>query len=163
MSNEPNTQSMRERMTKLFEFLKAYTDLRFPPVRDIAQQPRSLWLKDLPSHPSVELFRDSGKSEDETEDRDIVLRLTRPVITQCPPPPAELAEWLKPSWRELPGAVEVQSTRNVVGRDGKTVIERFDADSRRPSLFRTWQQQREQWVTNERPALQSLALFQTVY
>lgn len=153
---------VRERLTKLFEFLKAYTDLRYPPVRDIAQQPHSLWLKDLPSHPSVELFRDAGKSDDEAEDSDIVLCLTRPVITHCPPP-GTLSEWLKPGWQELSGNVEVQPTRNVIGRDGKTLIERFDADSRRPSLLRAWQQQREQWVTNERPARQSLALFQTVY
>ena len=64
MISQPNTQSVRERLTKLFEFLKAYTDLRYPPVRDIAQQPRLLWLHDLPSHPSVELFRDKGKSDD---------------------------------------------------------------------------------------------------
>jgi hypothetical protein len=70
MSDQPNTQRVRERLSKLFEFFKAYTDLRFPPVRDIAQQPRSLWLKDLPSHPSVELFRDFGKSEEEIEGSD---------------------------------------------------------------------------------------------
>lgn len=164
MSNQPNTQQpgARERLTKLFEFLKAYTDLRFPPVRDIAQQPRSLWLKELPAHPSVELFRDVGKTE-EGDDSDIVLRLTRPVITQCPPPPAALAEWMKPGWRELPGSVEIQATRNVIGRDGRTVIERFEADSRRPALLLTWKRDREQWVTNERPARESLKLFQEVY
>ncbi|MDE2484104.1 MAG: hypothetical protein KGL32_02475, partial [candidate division NC10 bacterium] len=86
MSIQPNMQPVRERLTKLFEFLKAYTDLRYPPVRNIAQQPHSLWLKDLPVHPSVELFRDAGKTEDKVEDSDIVLRLVRPVVTQCPPP-----------------------------------------------------------------------------
>src|SRR2546425_5692929 len=86
MSAQANTQPLRDRLTKLFEFLRAYTALRFPPVRDIAPQPRSLWLKDLPSHSSVELFRDVGKSEEESDDSDIVLRLTRPVITQCPFP-----------------------------------------------------------------------------
>ena len=155
--------AVRERLTKLFEFLKAYTDLRYPPVRDIAQQPRSLWLKDLPSHPSVELFRDTGKSDVEAEDSDIVLRLTRPVITNCPPPPTALSEWVKPSWQELTGTVEVQSTRNVIGKDGKTKIELFGADSQRPLLLSEWQQRREQWVTNERPARQSLTLFQAVY
>jgi|GEM_PF-4953779 len=68
MNDQPNTQAKRERLTKLFEFLKAYTDLRYPPVRDINQQPRTLWLKDLPAHPSVELFRDTGKTDDETDD-----------------------------------------------------------------------------------------------
>lgn len=163
MSDQPNTRPMRERLTKLFEFLKAYIDLRFPPVRNIAQQPRFLWLKDLPLHPSVELLRSSGKSEEETADSGIVLRLIRSVVTQCPPPPAMLAEWLKPSWRDLPGAVEVQPTRNVIGKDGRTSIERFDADSRRSASLRAWQRQRDQWADNERPARQSLALFQTVY
>ena len=163
MSDRTNTQPMRERLTKLFEFLKAYTDLRYPPVRDIAQQPRLVWLKDLPAHASVELFRDAGKSRDEAEDNDIALRLTRPAITQCPSPPAELSEWLNPGWQELSGKAEVRKSRNVVEKDGKTLIERFEADYRRPLLLRTWQQQREQWVTNERPARESLAFFQTVY
>lgn len=92
MSDQPNTQPMRERLTKLFEFLKAYSDLRYPPVRNISEQPRCLWLKDLPKHSSVELFRDLGKSEEEIEDSDIVLRLTRSVVTHCPPPPAQLQE-----------------------------------------------------------------------
>ena len=68
MSDQPNTQAARDRLTKLFEFLKAYTDLRFPPVRDIDQQPRSVWLKDLPAHPCVELFRDIAKPEEAGED-----------------------------------------------------------------------------------------------
>lgn len=161
MSKQPDTQFQRERLTKLFEFLKAYTDLRYPPVRDINQQPQTLWLKDLPAHPSVELFRDTGKS-DEDEDADIVLRLTRPTITPCPPPPAGLSEWLKLGWREYRGTVEVEATRNVV-KDGKTRIERFEDNYQRPALLRDWQRQRDLWVTNERPARQALAFFQTVY
>ncbi|MBI4025927.1 MAG: DUF559 domain-containing protein [Verrucomicrobia bacterium] len=153
----------RERLTKLFEFLKAYTELRFPPVRDINQQPHVLWLKDLPSHPSIETFRTEGRANAETEDSDIVLRLSRPDTTPCPPPLSPLSEWLKPGWREISGKVEVQLTRNVVGEDGETRIEEFETDSRRPSLLREWQQRREQWVANELPARQSLALFQTVY
>ena len=47
----------RERLLKVFEFLKAYTELRYPPVRDIGQQLRVLWLKNLPEHPSVEVFQ----------------------------------------------------------------------------------------------------------
>lgn len=155
--------AVRERLTKLFEFLKAYTDLRYPPVRDIAQQPGSLWLKDLPSHQSVELFRDASNSEDEGGDSDIVLRITRPLITDCPPPPTSLLEWVKPGWQDLTGTAEVELTRNVIGKDGKTKIELFSIDPQRPLLLSGWQQRREQWVTNERPARQSLTLFQVAY
>jgi very-short-patch-repair endonuclease len=162
MNKQPDTQATRERLTKLFEFLKAYTDLRYPPVRDINQQPRTLWLKDLPAHPSVELFRDTGNADDETDDSDVAFRLTRPATTPCPPPPAALSEWLKLGWREYRGTVEVEATRNVV-TDGKTCIERFEDNYQRPTLLRDWQRQREQWVKNETPARQTLALFQTVY
>ncbi len=162
MNDQPNTQAKRERLTKLFEFLKAYTDLRYPPVRDINQQPRTLWLKDLPTHPSVELVRDTGKDNEETEDSDIVLRLTRPTITPCPPPPAALSVWLKLGWREYRGTVEIEETRNVV-KDDQTHIERFEDDYQRPVLLRDWQRQRDVWVTNERPARHALAFFQTVY
>lgn len=92
-----------------------------------------------------------------------MLRLTRPIITQCPSPPTALSDWLKSSWQEISGKVEVHPTRNGIGKDGKTLIEKFETDFRRPSLLRAWQQQRDQWVTNERPARQSMALFQTVY
>lgn len=163
MSEEANLHLGRERLKKLFEFLKSYTDLRYPPVRDIAQQPRFIWLNDLPAPVSVELFRDAGKSTEDEENNDIVLRLTRPSVTQCPSPPAELSEWLNTGWQELSGKGDVRPSRNVVEKDGKTLIERFESDYRRPSLLRTWQQQREQWIINERPARESLALFQTVY
>jgi len=158
----PDTQTTRERLTRLFEFLKAYTDLRFPPVRDINSQLRTLWLKDLPAHSSVELFRDVGKTDEGDEDSNVVLRLTRPVTTACPQPPAALLEWLKLGWREYRGTAEVQATRNVV-RDGKTRIERFEDNPQRPVLLRDWQKQRDLWVTNERPARLALTFFQTIY
>ncbi len=154
---------MRERLTRLFEFLKAFTDLRFPPVCDVAQQPHSFWLKDLPAHLSVELIRDAGTTQDREGDGDIVLRLTRPETSACPPPPPALVEWLKPGWREFPGAIEIQPTRNGSGRGGKTQLEQFEADARRTSLLCSWKQEREQWVVNEAPARASLKLFQTVY
>jgi very-short-patch-repair endonuclease len=162
MNKQPDTQTMRERLTKLFEFLKAYTDLRYPPVRNINQQPRMLWLKDLPAHSSVELFREVGNSGEEDEDGDIVLRLTRPTATACPQPPAVLYPWLKPGWREYRGTVEVEATRNV-NTDGKTRIERFEDSHQHPGLLRDWQKKRDSWVTNERPVRQALAFFQTVY
>jgi very-short-patch-repair endonuclease len=163
MNNQPDTQTKRERLTKLFEFLKAYTDLRYPPVRDINQQLRTIWLKDLPAHPSVELFHDTGKTGDETDDNDVALRLTRPTITACPPPPGSLAEWLKPGWRDFPGKIEVETSRNIVGSGGNTRLERFEDDYQRRTQLQSWQRQREQWVTNERPARHALTFFQTVY
>lgn len=154
---------LRARLSQLFEYLKAYSDLRYPPVRDIRNQLGTLWIKDLPPHPSIELRRDEDDAAAGDDDAGVVLRLTRPTLTPCPAPPAVLVDWLKPGWRDSAGTVEVQASRNVVGRDGKTRFERFEADSQRPTLLRSWQEDRQEWAENERPVRAAMGFFQRVY
>jgi len=163
MAAQADTPLIRKRVGQLFEYLKAYTELRFPPVRDISRQLGTLWLDNLPSHPSVDLRRGNGTDQEESEDSDIVFSILRPTLTPCPQPPAVLLEWLNPTWRDLSGSAEVQSTRRIAGADGTSRTERFEEDTRRPAFFRTWQQEREQWRQNERPAHEALKLFQQVY
>ena len=160
---ETSTDPQRERLLKVFEFLKAYTELRFPPVRDVEQQLRFLWLKTLPQHPSVEVFRGNGEADIESEDAGIVLRVTRPNVTACPAPSPAIADWLKAGWQDINGSVDVYASRNVPDEGGQARIERFEEAAQRPALLARWQQERASWQTNERPARQSLALFQTVY
>lgn len=162
MIDQAAAPEKRQRLAKLFEFLKAYTDMRFPAVRDIAKQPKHLWLRDLPSHPSIQLFQQLERSE-AADDSDIVLRLSRPTITPCPTPPREITDWLKPGWREVGGRAEVRESRNVRDKDGDTLIEQFADAQERPLLFQTWKKQHDQWAENERPARDSLVLFQQVY
>lgn len=163
MNQQSATQSQRDRLLKVFEFLKAYLDLRYPPVRDIGQQMRSLWLKDLPQHDSIEVVRRNSDAEEESEDGDIILRITRPGITNCPPPPAAIADWIKPGWQDIDANAEFQPSRNVLEKNDRTRIERFEEVPQRLSLFRRWQQERVEWQKNERPARQSLGVFQTIY
>src|SRR5882762_5924538 len=165
MTEEPEALLKRKRLllVKLFEFLRAYTNLRFPPIREINKQSKTLWLKDLPSHPSVELVQLPSSSDDRIEDADVVLRLTRPASTPCPAPPQVLSEWLKPGWQEPSNKVEIRTSRNVIGKHGNTSIERFDDLAERLVALQAWNKQREQWVTNERPTREALAIFRDVY
>ena len=163
MNEQAPIQPQRERLLKVFEFLKAYTELRYPPVRDITQQLRVLWLNKLPLHPSVEIFRGDRGADTESEDADVILRITRPDLTDCPSPPAAIAEWLKPGWQTIDGSVEVHPSRNVPDKDGKARIERFEEALPRLSLLKQWRQVRAEWQTNERPARQSFGTFQTIY
>ena len=43
----------RARIRRIFQFLDAYVQLRNPVVRRISEQPWVLWLRDLPTSPSV--------------------------------------------------------------------------------------------------------------
>ena len=81
-TNAPSSSEPSKRLLKIFEFLKTYLDLRSPHVRDIGQQMRTLWLQDLPRHAAIEFFRPNGNPEEASEeDIDIILRITRPGLT----------------------------------------------------------------------------------
>ena len=154
---------IRERLTQLFKFLKAYSDLRYPPVREIDQQPGVIWLGKLPDHPAVELTRESQKTEEFSEDNDIVLRLRRPTTTPCPEPPAILSEWLMPSWEDYSGPAEALSSRPLTDDASKRNEEHFHVDPRRPAALRQWQEKRTAWQADERAAREALTLFETAY
>jgi very-short-patch-repair endonuclease len=163
MPEPHDLQSKRERLLKVFEFLKAYTELRYPPVKDIGQQLGVIWLKNLPHNYAVELLRNFEEEEPEGDQAEIVLRITRPVLTECPEPPEPIADWLMPGWQEIEGAVTVHPSHTFPDKNARTQIELFDEVSRRPALLKEWRQARTAWQITERPARQSLDLFQTIY
>src|SRR6516164_5083548 len=113
-------------LRKVFEYLKAFTELRFPPVKDIEQQKKVLRLDKLPLHPSVELFSNGLNAPDESEASGIVLRVTRPSMSVCPPPPASIANWIKPGWNDVDKDAECYSSMNVAERDGYVHLDQFD-------------------------------------
>ena len=162
-AEQSGAQNQRDRLLKVFEFLKAYTDLRYPPVRRIEEQMRVLWLKDLPENTSIEIFHPKNKDDEETEDADILLKISRPNVTACPKPPAAIVEWLKLGWDHIDINPEYQTSRNVTGADGRARIERFDAVPQRPEAFRRWQKEKAEWQVNERPARKAMVVFQSVY
>ncbi|MBX7123547.1 MAG: hypothetical protein K1X42_15575 [Opitutaceae bacterium] len=163
MAEKADNRDIGQRVSKLFEFLKAYVELKYPPIRNISQQLGVLWLDDLPPHPSIEMGENIDGGVINDVDSNVALRLNRPRTTECPRPPAELSEWLKPGWRDIDGEVDFHPTRNRVNADGHTRVEAFDYDRGRPTLLNAWRQQRDQWVSNERPAREALKFFQQVY
>jgi very-short-patch-repair endonuclease len=163
MTVDAENQLQRGRLTRLFEFLKAYVDLRYPPVRDITQQLRVLWLDERPDHPAMELFRDESAEEERGGDFATVLRVARPPTTACPAPPAPIGDWLKDGWQHLDGKLEIHPSRNTPAEKGRARIERFEDDPRREAVLERWRKAREEWITNERPARAALEWFQKIY
>jgi hypothetical protein len=111
MTELEEPQTNRERLSKVFEFLKAYVELRNPPVRDIQQEFRHLWLRDIPEHPSVDVIRGEVDPDQDSENADIVLRITRPELHDCPPLPKAIAGWVTPGWDAVDGGGEILASR----------------------------------------------------
>jgi len=119
MIEENKKSIIQSRFKNLFEFLKAYNDIRTPVICDISKQITTLWLNSLPKHPSVKLneyFIPTKKEteEDGRQENDVLLEITRPNMTPCPKPPEILSDWLLPGWTKISNEAEVRKSKNVV-------------------------------------------------
>ncbi|HEX4542392.1 MAG TPA: hypothetical protein VH114_04425, partial [Candidatus Acidoferrum sp.] len=89
---------------------------RNPAKRQIREQLWSIWLRDLPNHPSIErgeykTTEAKGATADAKGDRNgarFVLKVQRPALTISPAPPPEIAEWLEAGWDDPSNDVATQ-------------------------------------------------------
>jgi very-short-patch-repair endonuclease/superfamily I DNA/RNA helicase len=167
VANE-NNLVVQSRFKNLFEFLKAYNDLRTPVVSDISKQIATLWLSTLPKHPSIKLndYIVNPKQESEEENRqdnDILLEVTRPIMTHCPRPPEILSEWLIPGWTKIDQKAEFKKSRNIQTKSGDTEIEEFNEVSERKTAFDAWNKKRSVWIENEKSTWEAIKFFEKVY
>lgn len=116
----------KKRIRDLFQFLREANQLRFSPIRKLEDQPRFVDLSALPEHPSVQLYR-PVQIDGASEVPDTLVRVKRPVLSCCPPPPEILTEWIITGWddpaRETSHADRLnripKSLQLIAGRTGQ--------------------------------------------
>ena len=167
MSKQIKEEIIQSRFKNLFEFLKAYNDLRTPVISDISQQIKTLWLESLPEHPSIKLNEyivSNKKESDEGEihENEILLEVTRPIMTPCPKPPENISDWLISGWTKIDQKAEVRKSRNVM-KDDETGVERFDDVDERKVSFEAWVQKRNIWAENEKSTWEAIKFFESIY
>jgi hypothetical protein len=166
--NEPSVESSR--LKRLFEFLNGLEQIRNPIVRDIKEQRLPLSFADLPSHPTVELFDDAaGHPENAHHSTEpatpfpTILRVRKPVITECPDPPPAFTDWLSPGWRDPEQDPAFLPSRNEPAKtgEGRTIL--FEADPNRLTAFHSWREEREGWAQAEKPARHALKVYEHLF
>jgi very-short-patch-repair endonuclease len=173
--NDDTLNTGRKRLTQVFRYLEALNHHRNPAKRHLDDQLWRLWFRDLPDHPSIRVASLSelglasasgtgpkGDSEAKTEG-DFVLRVRRPKLTPCPPPPDALSLWLEKGWQDIASEIRVRPTRNELDKEGRTVIVRFEDDPSRQRNLERWRTLRESWQLNERPAREAMRIFEQLY
>jgi very-short-patch-repair endonuclease len=136
-----NPDVVRSRIRRIFQFLDAYIQLRNPVVRQIGEQPWTLWLRDLPRSPSV------TRPDPENQEDRFVFKVRRPTPVPCPRPPQEIEPWLLPGWDQL----------------GTEPQLREDLDRSGTKAFEKWKIARSAWEESERPERAALELFERLY
>lgn len=167
-SLETSGDEARLRVRRIFEYLKALNEYRSPAKRRIQDQHWHLWLRDLPAHPSIQLASlgggDSGTALSASE---TLITVGRPELSQAPPPPAAIREWLTAGWDDPGKPVGLQSSRNRSDASHASgVLERFDEDPGRVDQYDQWRAVRDEWASNEvvvRSAMRTFEVFYELY
>ena len=174
MPEREHLSAGRQRLARVFQYLEALNQLRNPAKRQIREQPWVLWWHDLPSHPSIRRGMISdipasgattalGSNAAEFAGDDFILKVRRSSLTPAPAPPPDIVEWLREGWDDVDGRVEVYPSRNELDEAGQTRIVLFGDTPERPQLLARWLHIRDEWARNERPARQSLKVFEELY
>ena len=165
----------RKRATQIFRYLEALNQQRNPAKRHLDHQLWHLWFRDLPEHPSIRRseFASSTSSEEgnsgqpaETSpvpDDEFVLKVRRPKLTPCPPPPELLAQWLERGWEEPAAEVRLRESVQDRNAQGLRVTANFQDDPKRQAAMDRWRAQRDAWARAEKPARAAMALFEKLY
>ena len=158
----------RKRLVQIFRYLEALNQLRNPAKRQIQEQLWVLWLRDLPHHPDIQRgvlseARGGADTEEMLSGDDFVLKVRRPTLTQAPPPPSKIRDWVRPGWDDPTSSPGVYEIRNETNSQGNTVLRRFEDDPERPRLLKVWASQRLVWAEKERPAREALKTFERLY
>jgi very-short-patch-repair endonuclease/cellulose biosynthesis protein BcsQ len=166
----------RERVMKLFEFLKEYAAIRFPIVRDL--QDRNIrWklsLDELPAHPTISVTRltseergngnGAGSGEDKGDGSPaVLLRVRRPPRSKPPVLPRTLEGWVKGTIDDPRVEPVILDEREVPGPNGDVRIERFEEDEVRRRDWSQWLEKWRVWSRDERPAREAQEIYERFY
>lgn len=155
----------KERLTRIFQYLKALNEHRNPVKRQIREQPWVLWLNELPKHETINYpgYVEKNNSKEETTADEFILKVRRPKITAAPRPPALLTDWLEDGWDDPEGEIKIVEAHEEVDENGEPYIVRFEDDPKRKTALNLWQQKWEKWAQNEIPARKSMRIFERFY
>src|SRR6266566_3988024 len=156
MSDEKPYRLGRERIARVFRYLKALNEHRNPAKRDLSEQPWTLWFRHLPDHSSIQRRVSNGHQAD--EEADFVLKVGRPTFTQAPQPPLPIVDWLEGDWDDADEEVAVSEMKP----NGAEPL-RFYAEPRRVEAYERWKTQHQNWAATERPARAAMKIFEQIY
>jgi len=165
-------RTAREKLTRVFRYLEALNQHRNPAKRQIREQLWSLWLEDLPEHPSIKRGgtkcrsskpADADGQSSDPDNTSFLLRVQRPSLTLAPSPPAEIAEWLEAGWDDPSNEATIREIRDESGENREFQSVKFADYSARPAVFQRWKIQRDEWARTEKPARTSMRIFEVLY
>ena len=153
---------VKKKVRQLYQFLKEANQLRFRPVRVLAEHPKVVRLADIPDHPTIQLFRPI-LTEQTNEVPEKFLSVKRPQLTRCPKPPSSIESWLLFNWDDPTKQAAFAESQNFSDAEGQTLTVRFGDDEQRLIDFTVWGEQRQAWAEPEIATRRAMSFFESLY
>lgn len=87
-----NQENDKEKLIRLFEFLKQYNNIKNPVIQDINKQQWNKNLDNIPNHEDI--INNIYKSEE-----DQILIVKKPELRNCPSPSKTIESWIEGEWK----------------------------------------------------------------
>jgi very-short-patch-repair endonuclease len=161
----------RDRVTSVFKFLRAYNQHKNPPKKLIREQQWSLWMDELPNHPSVRIGQrrisesagDESELESEIGPSAFLLKVSRPKLLNAPRLPLPLERWTENGWDDPFKDVSVRKSVRVQLESGEPRDLAFEDDRDADAAYRDWLPKRDAWARAETPARNAMKVFERLY
>jgi len=149
---EQNLQSLmaskgRQPLVRVFRYLEALNERNNPPQRDVKNYEFNIWFNQLPNHDNVSVSTE-----------EYVLRIKRPIMTPCPPPPGSTKPWLSDGWDKPQAEPRIKSPEGM-GEDSP----KFEDEPERVQEFITWIQRWRSWAPVRKVENTIEKLYQDLY
>lgn len=156
----------KDKIVKLFEFLKEFNNIKNPIIVDVNKQQWIKWMDSIPEHETIK-----NNIHNFEQDSDTLLTIDKPQLRECPFPPEEIKEWLEKGWNNISKEVvvkhKIERIQYKLDLDNneieKLVIVNLEDDEERLALLSEWKELREKWVEEESKARESDAVFNELY
>lgn len=136
-------EDARQKVERLFQFIRAFTNFRHPLRRQLSDQPAAKLQIAFDALPATSEWIESWSGPE--DDRRWLLRVRLCPPDPCPLPPQQIKDWLFPGWEKHIETARHAEEKTFRGADGQTVIERFSDSTTRPAVWLDWSAQRETW------------------
>jgi hypothetical protein len=157
---------VRNKILQVFNFVKALNELRNPVQLDVREYKWTLWLDELPTHPTIKVKNneiDASTTNNEVSDEEVILKVRRPIITDCPQPPQELKPWISGRWKDIDGKVEILDRIEILNENGEKITITLEENEKLMAQFQHWNKERNDWIIKETPARQAKSIFNRLY
>ncbi len=141
----------KEKLTKLFEFLKQYNEIKNPVILDIDKQNWHKNLDIIPNHHSI------VNNIYNVEETDIILSVDKPELKNCPSPPETIKEWIEGDYNNPRKKITNKKEKKILnpqyditdGNSTKYLTINFEDNREIVEKFNDWKEQRCLWAETE--------------